>query len=318
MRAQGITATDMRAISGLCPHRRPIDVYDEKINPVIDPQEGDLNEDIKRGIFIEDGIRRWYGHDVKGVIENIGTTVLDGDTLIMASPDGKVSWPGTSRPSRALEIKCPRFHWDWELGSGEDDDGIDEEGQWVVPAYHRPQVLTEAAVLGLESTDVAAFLRGGLRILNVPFDSGYFDDLRYLAHKFWTDFVLKRVPPPVDESKNYARYLAKRHPRHLGEELLEATEDDILWARRYADARDAEKRAKADKMLARNTLAKRLGDAPGLISEDKKVKVYFRQCVDSVKTDYRSIVENIDVDASLITNHTIVKPGNRSIKVYRK
>lgn len=318
-RAQGITATDMRAISGLCPHRRPIDVYEEKIHPVIDPQAGDApNEDMKRGIFIEDGIRRWYAFEVNGVVEEVGTTPLEGDPLIMASPDGKVTWPAGPLRPRALEIKCPRFHWDWEAGNADEEDGTDEEGRWVVPAYHRPQVLTEAAVLGVGSTDVAAFLSGGLRILNVPFDAAYFEDLRYLAHKFWHDFVLKREPPPVDESQNYARYLAKRHPRQLSEELLEATEDDILWAQRYAEARAAEKQAQADKKLARNTLAKRLGDAAGFVSDDKKTKVYFRVSVDSVKIDYKGIVENSVIDAGLLSDHTTIKQGIRSIKVYCK
>lgn len=317
-RAQGITATDMRALSGLCHYKRPIDVYEEKVNPVIDPPNDDPGEDAKRGIFIEDGMRRWYAHDTQSVVEDVGTTPLEGDSLIMASPDGRATWPSGKRKPRALEIKCPRYHWDWELGGIDEDDGVDADGKWVVPVYHRPQMLTEAAVLGVDSTDAAALLSGGLRILNVPFDQEYFDDLRYLAHKFWRDFVIKRVPPPVDESRNYAQYLAKRHPKHLGEELVEATEDDILWAQRYVNAREREKKAKADKMLARNHIAARLGDAPGFTTEDKKVKVYFKSCVDSLMIDFKGIVESIDVDASIIGAHTTIKPGNRSIKVYVK
>ena len=50
-----------------------------------------------------------------------------------------------------------------------------------------------------------------LEIYTIHRDKEIEDSILNTAQSFWADYVVPRVPPPIDESESYTRYLSKCH-----------------------------------------------------------------------------------------------------------
>ena len=311
-RSSVLTATDMVKLSGLAPayYGGPINVYADKTG--IGAIATEMNEDIARGIFLERAARKWYAYKTSRAVEEVGVIKHKDFTLFAATPDGISYDPAglKTRPeeftqlpdARVLEIKCPRYGYDWEEGAP--------------PPHYKIQVTMQMLLTGIHCAEIAAIINGALMICEVDWVPEMAESIIEIGEKFWRDHVLKRVPPDPDGSNFYAQWLAERHPQELHTDLLPMSEESIQWAERYRSASDAEKEAAASKMEARNNLVALIGDHAGIEGGDGRPLVTYRKCKDSQNIDYRGVVDGLNPDAAVVARHIKVKTGHRSIKVY--
>ena len=125
VRRKGITGSQIAVVAGLSPWGSPIDVWREKVEGA----PGDLlaaNEDVQRGVWLEEAVVKWYVHRVGRAVGQLGTVVHPDRPLVIATPDG-VSMAADRDPSEgderrgthatlrvmpediALEVKCPQL-----------------------------------------------------------------------------------------------------------------------------------------------------------------------------------------------------------------
>lgn len=249
LRMMGLTGTDIPAILGLSSFRTPLDVFLEKLGKA-PPVE--VNEDMERGTFLEDGARRWYAHRTGAIrVDEPGTVVSRRNPLVIATPDGVAHFRDDVR---ALEIKMPSSAAGWG-----------EPGTDAVPEWYLPQVAWELAALDMQQADVFAVLDGKPRLYHVARDLELEGLLVEHAERFWRDHVQTGRPPEV--TARDAGTVTRWMRRHEGEELLsfsalrpevQATLEEYLRA--YA-----EESAAAERLALWEARAKvALGTSPGV------------------------------------------------------
>jgi putative phage-type endonuclease len=284
-RAGGLGGTDMAAVVGLSPWKRPIDVFQGKIDPqgFAEPDK----ECLFWGSALEPIIRERYAirYDVQVLAPDaIGemfpnnrpwrnqTIVIGPEPWMLGTPDGLL-------PSHrcGLEIKCSAYQ-SQEWGK----EGTDE-----IPQHYLVQVMWYMAVTGLGAWNIAVLFSGNrLQAYRVERNQELIDSLLERGRSFWNDNVLKQVPPAIDESESYSRYLARKFSLGNGD-LIPETPDIAQWTTKLRDAQKIAKQAELDECFAKNHLADLIGEAGGCKTSLGKVG-WVRPKNTSFTTDYKS------------------------------
>lgn len=226
-RLEGITATDMAALTGKHPFKSPINVWEEKTGraPFFD---GNLKT--KWGSLLEVPIRADYAERFDCHLEVPGTLSHPEHAWRKATPDGLVYVGSDPTPARGLEIKCHTIHERWRYGAP----GTDE-----VPIYELVQCAWNMHVARLPRWDLVLFADNVPTDYGIDFDAELDAGLVELGERFWIDHVQADVPPEPDGSDAYGEYVARLHKTH-GTDLVDA---DIVTVTRlralrqiYADA----------------------------------------------------------------------------------
>ena len=89
-RRKGLGGSDIAAVLGISPYKSAYEVYEEKVNGYC--KDLSNNEKVQSGIFLEDGIAKWY-ENVKGVGTFKPTTIRTHKDLpfLLANPDRLVA-----------------------------------------------------------------------------------------------------------------------------------------------------------------------------------------------------------------------------------
>ncbi len=255
-----ITGSRIGAVCGLNPDATALDVYLEMRG---EGPPRTVNEHMKRGIFLEDGIRNWTAHNLGIRIEKTPTVIHPDYDWIAASPDGAAYQDDDL--IAAMEIKCPspyspRIH-DW---------GDPTEQADAIPSCHIPQCVWEAGCLSAPETICSALIGGVVKIYRIPYKQQLFDRMAEIAEPF-----LKRVkegrPPPLDGSASAARWLADQFPHHTGVTYIQADDRIMEHIEGLARVTAQMKALDADKLLAQNMIKKWLGSNPGLTSPHGRI-----------------------------------------------
>lgn len=220
-RLEGITATEIAAIAGLHPYRKPIDVYLDKTG---DGPAFEGNDRSRWGEILEEPIRDDYEqrHGVR--VEQVGTLSRDGVPWQKATPDGIVYVIGAREPDRGLEIKVHSHSavWHGQLEYGAP--GTDE-----IPLHELAQCMWGMNVAGLPAWDLIAFLDGAPVEYTVYRDDELIEMLIEAGQRFRTDHLEARVPPPPDGSSAYTAWQKRKWKgKELRPDVLELTMDDPL------------------------------------------------------------------------------------------
>jgi len=257
LRKGRITGSRIAAVCGLNPWSTPLDVWLEMTGqgpPRV------VNKNMKRGIFLEGGIREWAA-DYTGLDivkpPAPGTIIHPEFDWIAASPDGVAYDEGHNRVA-AVEIKSPDPYSD-----GIRDWGDPTEQEDSIPSYHIPQCIWEAACLGVDSTICSALIGGDVRIYRVEYKPKLFEAMAERAEAF-LQLVKSGTPPPLDGSDSASRWLADQFPRHTGETFLQADDQIIEHIEGLKLVTEQIKELEAAKKLAKNMIKKWLGENPGL------------------------------------------------------
>lgn len=239
-RRNGVTATDLPAIMGLSKYRNAIDVWNDKILPVVDNEAG---EAAFWGTKLEGPVAQAWAdlHDVK--IRRIGIVANQDCSWALASLDRLVH--GCPNGRCALEVKTRNLY-------------VSEEWQTALPDDVRTQVMWQLAVTGLDHIHVAALI-GGQRLVEhvVLPDANEIARLRDAAALIW-DAVQARVMPDLPATLWTSDYLDARHAERQGEIELEGDARDVIDT--YENAGAMEKRYAEEKAAARTQLVGLLAD----------------------------------------------------------
>lgn len=256
LRRKGITGTDIGAIIGLSEHRSSLDVWADKTGRA---EPVDLTPALKRGIYLEDGVLRWYGADTGAAhVERPGTIQLASQPLIMATPDGIARFEREDLfERRGVEVKCPGPFM---------EQGWGEPGTDQVPQAYLAQAVFEMAVLDVERLDFAALLGGELRIYPVTRNRDVEGLLIERALKFWRDHVVAdKAPDPTWRARDVEwvkKTFPVAHKPALAWESL--TPEQRLTVEMYLDAHRREGELSREVAELELRVKMFVGDAAGI------------------------------------------------------
>jgi len=310
-RKGGIGGTDISAILGLNPWRNAIDVYlaklglahqpetqamrlGNRLEPVIAEEYADLTgSQLVRGAEIAQlfpGLANvWRGHTI---IEHREHRFLIGtpDAIV---PDAE----------RGLEIKNAGFQ-SREWGRP----GTDE-----IPRHYLLQCAWYMALTGMSHWDVAVLFSGNrMEIYTVRRNAELESALLKVGVEFWQRHILTHTPPPIDASKSYAQYLARKF--HVGtEQVVVATPEAEHWAARLRDAQSRIAGYEQERQLALNHLM-------ALAADNKGIQGVFGKATwvrprPQAATDWEALARSFNPTPEQIERFTTEKTRNAYLKV---
>jgi putative phage-type endonuclease len=262
-RKGGIGGTDISAILGLNPWRNALDVYLAKLGLA---EKQDQTEAMWWGNYLEAGIARRYA-------DLTGSQLLRGPAIAQLFPGRASAWhehsviehpehcfligtPDALVPhaERGLEVKNASFQSP-EWGRP----GTDE-----IPRHYLIQCAWYMALTGLNHWDVAVLFSGNrMEIYTVRRSAELESALLKAGVEFWQRHILAQVPPPIDASKSYAQYLAKKF--QVGtEQVVASTPDAEQWAVRLREAQEQREKYEQIEQLAKNQLMHLVGHNKGM------------------------------------------------------
>lgn len=253
-RSHGIGASEIGAVCGLDPFKRPIDIWLKKTGREV------LQPDTEESLF-----RKSLGHKMEGVIadmyrEKVACWLCPCGTLTHPQHDWALATPDRiwSSNDRLVEIKNVGYHMAHHWGDG-------------APDYVVAQVQWQMEVANIEHADIAALLGGRDFVVHpVERDREMAAMMIEIGGRFWRDNVLADAPPPADGSNAYKEFLKRRYPNDDGPEL--AADDEIeRWAHAYETARAQGSAAEAQQEEAGNHLRYLLGNSCGAFGRFGKV-----------------------------------------------
>lgn len=313
-RAGGLGGTDVAAILGLSPWKKPIDVYAAKVDPDSIPEVD--KELLWWGSALEPIVRERYAHRFNVAVTapaDLGkyfpnrhkmwgdsTLILGVEPWMIAAPDGLI--PSTKS---GLEVKC----------SSRKSEEWGPEGSDEVPAHYLVQSQWYAAHTNAKSWNFAVLFSGNsLEQFHVSRDPELESEMIEAARTFWFDNVLKRVEPPIDESESYGRYLARKYSLATGTVINNPSPELLDAASSLKTAEDAIKSAEAAKQFAKNTLASLLADADKAVTPMGKVG--WVRPKPSQDTDWRSLAESLNPSPELVAQFTRPKQSSAYIRAW--
>lgn len=253
LRRKAIGGTDVSAILGMNPWRSAHDVWLEKLGlaetKLANPEAAEW------GKILEDPISQKYARET-------GYRIYFPKPRFIRHPDR--SWMGGSPDrlvvgqKRGVDVKTARLADAFKWG----DPGTDE-----VPDAYLIQCHWYLALLDYDIWDIAALLGGqDFRIYEIQRDREFEDMLVRRAEQFWNQYIVARVPPPIDYSVGAERMLQALYPRH-GEELLVADAEDERLVSALRVARHNIVAAKQHGDELENRLKERIGEHAGLMGQ---------------------------------------------------
>lgn len=299
MRMGGLGGSEIAAVCGIYPFAAPIDVWMSKrgLKPPIDEW---TQAPLVRGALFEEPVKRWYSLKTGRHIAPCPTMVSPRNPLVIATPDGISYDPANPADRCPLEVKNPS----WRMGHHWGEEWTDE-----IPDYYMPQVIWEMEVTGLRLAHVCAYMGDEPRIYAVHWSEELYGSLVEIAEQFWVDHVLAGVPPPVDGTDSYKRWIEERYPRALKKQYRQIDDTIRPWVDRLLAARAQVAETEAEIALCQNVIKEWIGDHDGLVCEQGRID--WKNNKDKVRVDYKAVVQSIGANEDVLRQHTTVSPGAR-------
>jgi predicted phage-related endonuclease len=272
MRRQGLTASDIVALSGTVPFKKAKTVYDvwldkchpDRVKPTEVTEAMELGHEaepiIVRRVAKKRNLSVVYPHDTVRH-PDIDWAMCTPDALIVNGAAHKasvVTVPIAAMPDSVvaadglIECKLVGLHsarWWGDL----DDEASETDGP---PDYVYTQVVWQLFVKQLPYCIVAAMIGTEFRTYRVPFDESaqeYAQALVEIGAKFRCDHVLTERPPPIDGSESSRELLAALFQKSNGVQIKADAESEDA-ARVYFDAGRRIKEAKELQNKAKTVL----------------------------------------------------------------
>ncbi|HUT77448.1 MAG TPA: YqaJ viral recombinase family protein [Polyangia bacterium] len=294
VRRSGIGASDAAKIVGLSRFGDAIGLYMEKIGmtaPLVETGP------MRWGKILEEPIAREYGAQTGRRVWRKPDTIRHPDTPFIYCHLDRLA-KGKGEPTRVLEVKTAGVYGASEFG---------EPGTDQVPADYLLQVQHQLGVTGHTVGDLAVLI-GGQKfvIFTIERDDRLIDDLFMAEARFWTDYVVPRIPPPMDGSAGASDYLAAKF-RDEGI-TIEAPESLQSLAWEYRAALEMEKSATTSKAEIGNRIRSAMGDANIAVGGD--VKITYRE-IKTTRTDWQGVVKASTIPPEVIAEYTAITSSQR-------
>jgi predicted phage-related endonuclease len=310
-RKGGIGGTDISAILGLNPWRNAIDVYLAKLGLAQQPE----TQAMRLGNRLEPAIAEEYadltgsklvrGEEIAPLFPGIanvwrGHTIIEhrDHRFLIGTPDAIVP-----DAERGLEIKNAGFQ-----GREWGRPGTDE-----IPRHYLLQCAWYMALTGLSHWDVAVLFSGNrMEIYTVRRNAELESALLKVGADFWQRHVLTRMPPPIDASRSYTQYLAKKF-REGTEQVVPSTPEAEQWAARLREAQEQRARCEQAEQLARNHLMDLVGGNKGI--EGAFGKATWVRPRPQAATDWEALARSFNPTPEQIEQFTTEKSRSAYLKV---
>jgi putative phage-type endonuclease len=293
-----IGASDIAGVIGVSPFTSPIELWQHKHGLL----EQDVNDAMRMGTLLEDAICQLY-EEREGVRTHRRNApyvhpvypFIQGhvDRLVMGHPLG-------------MDAKASLY------APGYGEDGTDQ-----VPPHVRVQMAIYMGLSKRERWDVALLRDMRLRVYHLTHDPELYEALVAEAVRFWTEHVLTGIPPAIDGTEEYRRYLSARYPADDGIEMV-ATPELALLVDDLAGVRQDVRALESRQTLIENRLRGAMGDASVLLAPGGKVT--WKKNKDSERVDWKALGADVagfldsERYAALLDKHTETATG---VRVFR-
>ena len=276
-RKAGIGGSDIAAIAGLSPWKSPLDVYYDKVDPVIDYEDAlpvGKTASLYWGTVMEDAIGKAYTKLTGRKICHYNRMLVHPDHhYFIGDVDFLAYCEDGSRPAKpkgeivtdlGIEIKTCRYpSEDWgEAGTDEVPMYYDCQCQWymsLIPSIMRFDL-------------VVLFGGSELRIYTIHRDDAIIARLAEIGKQFWNNNVLPQLPPPprsLDEVR-------MAFPTTTGRSMIASVELEQAVAE-YATISAQRKAIEDREVEIKNKIAIAMADADLLTLPDETILVTFKE-----------------------------------------
>lgn len=270
-RRAGIGGSDVAAILGLNPWRKPIDVWLEKKGLLDEVMDANREFLLQLGTDLEPVIAKLYERQTqKHLLLPFPIRWVHKEfPVLAASPDRFIEGENIG-----VELKSESQFSD-KFG----DPGTDE-----VPPHYLLQVAHYMNVLDYESWDIA-LLHAGTRfaVYTVRRDKDLESAVTEQILNWWERHIVKDTPPELDGSEGWSIYLKKKFPVNTGA-MIKADEDTEKLVGLLRLARLARDKYEAHADEIENRLKFTIGAAEGLTGRFGKIT--WKKTKDTEKVDW--------------------------------
>mgnify|MGYP003578660013 CR=1 FL=1 len=292
LRRQGLGGSEIAAVAGLNPWKSPLDVWGEKTGR-IRTAEPDLA--MQLGTYLEGFIAQQYANRTGFSLTKGQTRQHPTTPWIVGSPDYYVI-----DQNRGLECKYTAY-LDLELWG--------PPGTDLIPLDYLAQCQWYMQLTGLAVWDLAVLAPRDFRIYFVAYDADLVEMLLETGERFWMDYVLADVQPPLDPLDAAQRYLAGRYPHQILDAVVKADEAAVYWSDTLQMVKGQLVSLEELKTRAEIELKMRIGEAAGIEGED--FLHTWMQTRASKEVDWQAIALELGATPDVIARHTREKPGSR-------
>ncbi len=253
-RQQVITATDLPAILGISKFASALDIWLSKTEGL--PVQREPTEAMVAGLRLERPILEWYADDQQVVLH------YPEPFTLTKSPT--FDFLGATLDSLRVEDGNPVDAKNLRYQSAEFGEPMTDE----MPLYYAAQLVMQMHCVGAQFADLAVLFSGqDLRVYRLHRDTQLEQDLLERAVDFWQNHVVPRVPPPIDGSASWSKYLSQRI-RQESEMVIPATPELHMVAVDLARLEAVEDTLRANIVLHQNQLKAAIGEARGVSGHD--------------------------------------------------
>lgn len=244
---------DTSAIFGLNPFMRPINVYMNKLGMSVHRDDDDLPEQLRMGLKMQPVILDLFAKKMGCKLENEERFIRHQElTWFGGTPDATIV--GDKAGVDAKNVRWNRGDWG-------------DEGSSDVPEYVAMQCHHFMTLLGYERWYVATLFGGcEFKIYEVIRDDEISDMIIKADAEFWREHIEKEIPPEIDGSESWQKYIARKFPKDNGGVRL-ATIDELLLLDRYRRQKALLDRREARVEQLKNELRKSIGEYAGITCE---------------------------------------------------
>jgi putative phage-type endonuclease len=309
-RRQHITSSDLPAIMGLPDaYGTPMKVFLEKKNLL---EKGSTPDWLEAGLRLQPVILNWYADRRRVAIRHedpYALTVCESHPIIAASLDARWWDLAIARPRRCVDAKNVRFKRPDEWG---------EEGSSEIPGRYVTQLHCQMVCTGeTDFADLAALFGGSDPAwYEVPFDPEIAAGIIDAGERFWMNHVQRDIPPPVDGSDEWTRWLNSRQQKFADYRSDVPPEIEEAVRRGRVAALD-KKQAEEQEALYKNIVRAFIGEHAGLIlPSGQKVHYKRNRSGEEEQTDalLAELASRANVDlASFRKAYITSKPGARPL-----
>lgn len=265
-RQSGIGGSDIAAICGLNPFKTPLQVWQSKINPVVDEE---ISEPAYWGTTLENVVAQEYAKRTGRKVQRINQVLhhphlpycLANIDRAVVNPEmaGRVFWKDDRlTTNRILECKTANGFAAKKWG---------ESGSDYVPDEYLVQCMWYMGITGADICDLAVLIGGqDFRIYTIQKDALLLDDLYASASDFWQLVETRTEPDPL----TYAE-CTKKWANSDSSLIVQATESlvDDLEKIQHIKAQIKELENQEDELKANVLMA--MQDAESLLYQGVKV-----------------------------------------------
>lgn len=246
---------DTAGIAGFSPYLTPMQIYMNKTGM----SEGkEVNDLMEWGTRLQPAILQKFS-------EVMGNVEMESERFIRHN---KLRWFGgtpdaTIKGKKAgVDAKNITFVRSGEWG---------EEGTDEIPRHLLFQCHHFLTLMDYDVWYIAALTgRSSFKVYTVERDAEMSELILHIDETFWKEHIEKRVPPPMDGSYSWRKYVERTHPKETSG-VRPATSEESEWLRSLSAVTAQYKTAKEEKERLENSLAASIGGFAGLSCDFAKV-----------------------------------------------